>query len=527
MAALTPFLSFRSWLVGGPRHERLGAAAVVVPLLALIAWAAVPGPAKGSDASTLAAVGGDPSTAGGAGNQTSAATGQTTATSAGPTTAGRRPGAASTTSTVRSGPATGATIGTAPGAAPGAAVAPAGADRCGRRGATDLGVTATTVTIGIVVVDLGAASNTINLPSVADQEKAYNAAFSDLNARGGIRCRKVVLRYYSDNPLDASAEHSSCLQMVQDKVFIVMNNLFSTSEQTCIPKNHIPNIWYTPPHTPDLAKYAPYVLSWQADYDKLIHHYINGANGLGFFAGMKKVGVLEGSCYPDENTAVIRELHAVGIPDSKISTFNFGCTGAPVETPDQDQAAVLQFQRDGVTHVVNVSYGAVTGFSGAADQQGYDPEFAMMEDGAATAIQSGTTKPGKSFDKALLISTIQTGARTTPGYRYSAATQHCAQLMSKAGISTPQGSDNGQFFGLACVNARLLEEAANNASDLVRGQLAGGLVRAGTFDVSYPAAPITVIDPRRPTAGQTWRPSRWDKGCNCWHVTSTTFRGDF
>ena len=388
-------------------------------------------------------------------------------------------------------------------------------------------MSATTVTIGVVVVDLGAANATISLPTVADQEAAYNAAFSDLNARGGLRCRKVVLRFYSDNPLDSSAEHSSCLTMVQDKVFAVVNNLFSSTEQTCIAKNHIPNVWYTPPHTPDVAKYAPYILSWQADYDKLIHHYINGANGLGFFTGMKKVGVLEGSCYPDENTAVLKELHAIGITDSKISTFNFGCTGAPVETPDQDQSAVLQFQRDGVTHVVNVSYGAVTGFSGAADQQNYDPEFAMMEDGAATAIQSGTTKPGKSFDKALLISTIQTGARTTPGYRYGPATQRCAQLMSKAGVSTPQGSDNGQFFGIACINALLLENAARSAPDLVRTQLSTGLSRAGTFEVSYPGAPITVIDPSRPTAGQTWRNGRWDSGCQCWHVTSTTFRSDF
>jgi hypothetical protein len=522
---LTPFLSFRSWLIGGPRHERLGAAGVVVPLLALVAWAAVPGPA-GPDAEISTALpGGGAAAVSGvtpAAGQSAAKAQAARAAAAGgsaasaPGTARRAPGAA----VVGGGSASGGDLASVGGPVP----APSS---CGRTGSTDAGVTAKTVTVGIVVVDLGAASGTINLPTVEDQQKAYDAAFADLNARGGIRCRKVVLKYYRDNPLDASAEHSSCLQMVQDKVFAVMNNLFSTSEQTCIAKNHIPNVWYTPPHTPDLAKYAPYILSWQADYDKLIHHYINGANGLGFFAGMKKVGVLEGSCYPDENTAVIKELHAVGIPDSKISTFNFGCTGAPVETPDQDQAAVLQFQRDGVTHVVNVSYGAVTGFSGAADQQGYDPEFAMMEDGAATAIQSGTTKPGDSFDKALLISTIQTGARTTPGYRYNAATQRCAQLMSKAGISTPQGSDNGQFFGIACVNAALLEAAAKGAPDLVRRQLANGLVRAGTFDVSYPAAPITLTDAGRPTAGQTWRPGRWDKGCDCWHVTSTRFRGDF
>jgi hypothetical protein len=516
---VSPFLAFRSWLRRGPQSERVGVATVLLPLVALLLWATVPDRQPASTRELLSQGGrtaGMPAAASRAGASAAAAGGE--APKAGPAVGAAQSGGGGLA------PGTAGAAATVPGGPGGAVVRSAS---CGRPGATDQGVTATTVTVGVVVVDLGAANATISLPTVADQEKAYDAAFADLNARGGARCRKVVLRYYSDNPLDANAEHKDCLQMAQDKVFAVFNNLFSSTEQTCIAKAHIPNVWYTPPHTPDVTRYAPYILSWQADYDKLIHHYVNGANGLGFFTGMSRVGVLEGSCYPDENTAVIKELHAVGIPDSKISTFNFGCTGAPVETPDQDQQAVLQFKREGVTHVVNVSYGAVTGFSGAADQQNYSPRFAMMEDGAATAIQSGTTKPGKSFDKALLITTIQTGARTTPGYRFSAATQRCARLLTKAGLSTPQGSDNGQYFGIACVNALLFEAAAAHAPELVRTQLAAGLAAAGTVDVSYPAAPISVTNPRVPTAGQTWRTGQWSSGCQCWHVTSTAFRGDF
>ncbi|MCU1594532.1 MAG: hypothetical protein JWO12_1924 [Frankiales bacterium] len=521
---MTPFLAFRMWLRSGPRTERIGLFAVLVPVLALLAWATVPDGGTGATSQSLAST--DAAATPGAGAT------QAPAVVRVPRTPGSLPGQPGSSLGNPTGPGrqSGKGTTTAPGtsSAPGAfGTVPGGNSSCGRTGATDQGITATTITVGIVVVDLGAASSTISLPSAADQEKAYNAAFNDLNARGGVRCRKVVLKYYSDNPLDSSAEHKSCLQMAQDKVFAVFNNLFSSTEQTCIAKNHIPNVWYTPPHTPDVKKYAPYILSWQADYDKLIHHYINGANGLGFFKGMKKVGVLEGSCYPDENTAIIKELHAVGIPDSKIKTYNFGCTGAPVETPDQDQSAVLQFKAAGVTHVVNVSYGAVTGFSGAASQQNYDPEFAMMEDGAATAIQSGTTKPGKSFDNALLVTTIQTGARTTPGYRFSAATARCAQLMTKAGLSTPQGSDNGQFFGIACVNALLFQAAGNAAPDLVRTQLPSGLQRAGSIEVSYPAATVNLLDPRIPTAGATWRTGRWASSCQCWHVTGTSFRGDF
>src|SRR5256885_1826940 len=82
-------------------------------------------------------------------------------------------------------------------------------------------------------VDLGPANETIQLPSVADLQKAYNAVFDYYNAAGGVQCRKLVPKYYSDNVLDVSSEQAACLQMQQDKVFAVFNNLFTPQEQTC------------------------------------------------------------------------------------------------------------------------------------------------------------------------------------------------------------------------------------------------------------------------------------------------------
>jgi hypothetical protein len=397
--------------------------------------------------------------------------------------------------------------------------------RCGAPGATDQGVTAGTITIGVVIVDLGAASNALALPSADDQRKAHQAVVDDLNRKGGVRCRRLVAKYYTDSTLDAGAEHSLCLQMAQDKLFAVYNNLFNTSEQTCIAKQAIPNIWFTPPHTGDVRRYAPYILSWQGDFDRLIHQYVAGANALGYFSGMKKLGILEGSCYPDENAALVKELRAVRIDPGEASVFNYGCPASPAApNPQADQAAALQFKRDGVTHVVNVAYGNDSYVAAAADQQGYHPKFAKLEDASASGLESASQKPPKSWDGTLLITAIQTGAPHTPGYVYNAPTRACTRLLAAAGVPAPYSNGLTSLLGIACVDGALLAAMAEHAPSLTRKDLSLGLSRLGKIDLAYPAGPIDVTDPAVPAGGQLVRPGRWVSSCECWHITDVRWR---
>ncbi|MCU1692061.1 MAG: hypothetical protein JWM64_1152, partial [Frankiales bacterium] len=374
---------------------------------------------------------------------------------------------------------------------------------CGPLSPTDQGVTAKTITVGVVVVDLGSASGLINLPSSADVRKAYGAVLDAVNKAGGVRCRKVVAKYYTDNVFDTSSEHAACLQMQQDKVFAAFNNLFNTTEQTCLAKAGIPNIWYTTPHTPDVRKYAPYILSWHPHYDQLIKHYVRGSQSQGWFKGMKKLGILEASCYPDEGVALRKELKSIGVDPGGASVFNYGC-GAQTQMADQQQAASLQFKRDGVTHVMDVAYSASSGFSAAADQQAYDPEFTHMEDASATAIE--------------------TGAQNTAGYQYNGSTQECSRILKGAGLPAPYAEPSALYFGVACVNLQMFKAMAEKAPELKRNQMALGLSRVGAMELSFPAGPGNFRDASLPTGGQNWRPARWATACNCWKVVDTRYR---
>lgn len=521
---MSPFLHFRSWWRTGPVGERVLTAVAGTLLLALVVWASTPSDGTATD-SLPGAPGGTPVATTGSGT-TGGAGGATGTTGA---SAGSGAGGAVTTGGTTTGGTTGSLGGTTSGAGTtGAAGASGGTGTtstgksCGEAGATDQGVTATTITIGVIVVDLGSANNIISVPSAADQQKAHTAVINSINARGGVRCRKLVANFYADNPLDSSSEHSLCLKMAQDKVFAVFNNLYTSTEQTCVAKQGIPNVWYTPPHDADLRTYAPYILSWQADFDRLIRQYVRASTAVGWFNGMGKLGILEGSCFPDENTAVAKELKAIGIDPGKAEVFNYGCTGAPA--PQSDQSAVLQFQRAGVTHVLNVAFTYDSDFSRAGDQQGYAPKFAHMEDASATSIESASQSPGKSFDNTLLISAIETGAAHTPGYAFNKPTQECTALLKAAGLPAPYGASGASLLGVACVDGAMFKNMADSAPRLTRKLLTTGLVRAGTQTLSYPAGPLTVTDPALPTSGLVSRTGRWHSSCNCWQVTDARYR---
>lgn len=540
---MRPFQQLRLWLRSGPPAERGAAGVAALLALSLLVWTVVPG---GSDsADELVEASGAP--ADGALAQVPGTEQAPVAGAAGTAGTAPAPGAAGVPSGTT--PGTSGTSGTAPGSAPaggtaagaGPAGAPGGgsgvpgtaggpAPRACPVGATDQGVTGNQVTVGVIVPDLGAANETIGLPSREDAEKAYNAVIADYNDNGGLACRKVVARYYSANPVDASSEHAACLAIQEDKVFAVLNNVFNAQELSCIPQAKIPNFWYTPPATSLARKYSPYILSYQPDYERLIRYYIRGAKEVGWFKDANKIGILESTCVSENIDVIKRELTRAGFPSSSWSTYSYGCPANGIGTSDKQTAAVLQFKRDGVTHVVSVAYAQSTQMSRAADQQDYKPKWAIMDDAQVSATDRASTTAGRSFDGALAITPSQSGAENTPDTRFSAATERCRALMKKAGLIDPVdplSGNAGPLNGGACAQMALFAAAVSNAPELTRRALASGLSRAGQLDLSFPAGPAAVTDARVPTGGNFWRTLAYKHSCNCWLVTSSPWRKGF
>jgi hypothetical protein len=337
----------------------------------------------------------------------------------------------------------------------------------------------------------------------------------------------MVPKYYSDDVTSATAEHATCLTMVQDKLFAVLQNFYFPEESTCLAQNHVPNFWYIPPHTNQVKKYYPYILSYQPDYDRLVRDYVRGSMKLGWFSGYQRVGILEGSCFPDLNAAMDRELTAIGIPSSKRATFSYGCDPSAPSQPDKDTQAVLQFERAGVTHVLSVAYGRSFSFSSIADGQNYQPKYAVMDDGQIAGSNHSSANPtGAGFNGALGIAVSSLGEADTPEVHPGPATARCAAIMQAAGLPSPLSS-GGAAYGSPCAGIAMFVAASSHATTLTRTALVGGLARVGALDLSFPAGPANFHDVGNPTGGGFWRPLRFDRPANCWRVASAAFQKGF
>lgn len=515
---MLPFLHLRGWARSGSGAERGATAVAVLLVLGLVGWASVPHLPGESSTDGLVQTG------------PGAATATAPPVVVVPVVPGQQPAGAAS----RPGQP-GAVVPVSPGLStggpaavvPGATGATQQGSSCAAKGATDQGVTATAVTIGVSLPDLGGLGAAFNVPSVQEQQKAWDAVFAVYNKAGGVQCRKIVPKYYADDVTSATNEHATCLEMVQAKLFAVIQNLYFPEESTCLARNKVPNFWYIPPHSNQVAKYYPYILSYQPDYDRLVRDYVRGANALGWFKGYQKVGVLEGTCFPDLNQAMDRELTAIGVPKAKRASFSYGCDPGAPSQPDKDTQAVLQFQRAGVSHVLSVAYGRSFSFSSVADGQGYQPEYAVMDDGEiAGSNHSAAVPTGAGFDGALAVAVSQLGEADSPGVRPSPATARCTAIMKSVGLPSPV-SQGGASYGSPCAGIAMFVAAVSHTPSLTRASLAAGLAQVGRLDLSFPAGPGDFHDARNPTGGGFWRPLRYDRPCGCWRVASAAFRKGF
>ena len=96
----------------------------------------------------------------------------------------------------------------------------------------DQGVTAKTIAVGLPYVNFQALKSlgvTINDGNFPD---AYKSVIADINAKGGINGRKLVLSSVEMNPAVPADATSSCTQLTEDdNVFVAISPVFPTCYQ--------------------------------------------------------------------------------------------------------------------------------------------------------------------------------------------------------------------------------------------------------------------------------------------------------
>jgi hypothetical protein len=303
-----------------------------------------------------------------------------------------------------------------------AALDPAGAAAASP---ADQGVTATTIKIGIPVIDFAALQAVGVKLNDGNFQDAVKALTANMNAHGGIDGRKIVPYFTLDNPAVTSSSTSSCTQLTEDDhVFVALSPVYPDCYQVThdtpvitgglpgtIPANAAPDFNLTPPG----AAYDPVELA--------------AFKNRGTFKG-KTVGIYYGSDIDKaEAQSVQTDLKKLHVNVALFAGENVPATDT-VASDQATQTIALRFKSAGVNEVVAV------GGSGATDwpralldtQSTYKPPW------IATNVTDITSNVAAAKGANPFLDNVMTASPVPTAYAQwqDPAIQKCYQIVHKA-----------------------------------------------------------------------------------------------
>jgi hypothetical protein len=511
------FLQFRLWLSQGPARERVAAAAAVAIAVLLLILASLPmtNSANGGNGTKLA-VGASAGASGDQGNGATPGADATTASGAG--------GAGGAVGSGQGGSAAGARTGGA--ATVGGAGVTSAAPGCGTLTSSAPGITATQVLVDVSYVNLAGPVGNAAFNIRPDQSQIIDAAVDNVNKTGGLACgRKLVVKKYSVNPIDQNDQQSKCLQMVQDKPFVVIDGAgyITPVSRACFWQNKLPLELSTSAGKTELGKGAPYLFGVLAPSEKQVRDAALGLAGLGFFAAPKfqKLGLLEDACDPAVNAELEADLAKAGVQPGQISKTTISCQ--LVAPPNEIQQAVLQHRAAGATHVLLASsISNSQNYTTLAAQQNYKPVYGTSDYGTDTA-NVGSWDP--SFVGALAITSNHYGELSS-GVR-NPQLNACDALLKAHGLNGINTEKNDVAALQICDQLNFFHQAINAAGgNPTRQSFVDGVSHMGTFKAGILSDGLFNM-PAKLNGGDFHRPIQFDGGCSCWKVRDPNFQPGF
>jgi hypothetical protein len=402
----------------------------------------------------------------------------------------------------------------------------AGASKCsGSPTASDNGVTATAVNVAVPVINLtGAFTNeTFGLRNADDAFAVAEAIAKDINAKGGVACRQLNLKLYKVNILDPNQQRSTCLDIINDKPFAIIDigGFTTPAARACLKDSKI--VYDASSNglvnNDELAQWKPYMFMMGPTTDDAARNFVEGAAAQGVFSaakGFKKIGLLLTSCNKQTNTTLRKKLEAAKVTDSQISAFTLsGCT---VNAPTEISQAVQQFKDAGVSHVFlagSTSNGPA--FIKAADTLSFKPTYLTSDE--ANEVRSSAWGP--SFDGAIAITSTHQGE--LGGGIINPQRAACNTAIQAAG-QKPSTEAKDQMPLSICDSVRLFAAIANaggpkltTATFLSRLQKVGQFHSATLGDANFSVAGTM-------SGGQTYRAVQYHTDCTCWKLLDTAWK---
>ena len=374
--------------------------------------------------------------------------------------------------------------------------------------ATDQGVTATSIRVGFLLLDLGGAAKFgFQFPGVdpAQQQKAFQAYVDDINHRGGIAGRMIEPFYRTFDVLSQDDQRAACLQMARDnKVFMVIaQSGFRDAAMLCVTQeNATPLIAMGESTSNEFIQQSVgrmFILSQVGN--RLMANWVAELDALGVLKG-KRIGIVddEESSYAVTDGGLIPTLTQYGYTVTHRSRLSADLSTGAGQIPVE----VQQMRAKNVDVVLlNTQQLYDAQWANAADAQGWKPQYTTSDwDGMAT--DGDVANMPASFDGAYALTFIRIAEwrANIPEPPTDAA---CRQLYEKATgeqLSRNDGAKDNATYNVtmsACNMTHMLEVAGRatgpeltktrfsaamqSLGDFASARFMGGSFRAGKFDL--------------------------------------------
>lgn len=387
------------------------------------------------------------------------------------------------------------------------------------------GVSATSVTIGVAVLDLGAVTVLGPEYDNKDVEGQWNAVLADWHDRHllPVNGRDVVFKYERYNVLNYDDQRRACAALVDDdKSFAVVGIEFFYQEGAdCVAREkRTPLLTSEGPDDGVFARSAPYLFSLQMSQSRLLRNFVHWADARGALKG-KKLGIYY---YNDPNVArlmhdtVRAEMMKLGYPPPVEMTTS-DRQGGP-----EDALAVRKFETSGVNVVA--LFTSPGGFMQQADAQRYKPAYIQTDYEGGTSDVGTNTYPVDQYDGTPAMTTLRRG-EPAAGIPPTPEEERCvSNYERRSGHHVARPGQSGHeaaewvFIVLSCDEGNVLLQALRSAGrDLTTASFVNGLEAVKNLPlIRYPNV---TFGPDDYQGVEQQRTLYWHGDCTCWRATGS------
>lgn len=368
--------------------------------------------------------------------------------------------------------------------------------------------------------------------NVGDQQAQATAVANDINKRGGIAGRKIVVVFYDTQGIQGNdknaAAQAACVRFTEDRlVFAAMSAVSQISNDTlftCLARRGAVSLggvlgggYDASAH---LARFTPYLyLPAGPAIERMAPVWMQRLDANGYFSGWDtttgqpapgdaKIGLLYGS--NGDTTGPVADALAQSVQAAlERQGRKLAATFATTGDPNEMNQAVLRFRQAGVTHVIGDA--ALITFLPAAAAQNYRPRYGLASL-SGPALISLVATPGQ-LNGALGVGFMppqDVDNAHDPG-DLSPEEKHCREVMQQAGQPTSSRLA-WAVMALFCDGFNFLATAVNKGGLSAQGvrqgaAKLGSLAPVSTFAISFPGG--------RPDGVGAVRDLGYQSGCNC------------